>query len=113
MSTNVTDDTKKWVEVIIKDIEWEEIGSFFANDEQSFYQMAMDNDIELPVSCCSWACFVCACNIEEWLESIDVGKLSVPLVDLDEWQVLSCVGWVFSEKFSEWGYHRIVLKKLI
>jgi ferredoxin len=76
-------------------------------------QMAEDHDFEMPVSCCSGACFVCACAIKEWAELVDIAKLSVPLVDIDEDQVLSCVGWVKPSAFSDGLYHRIVLQKLM
>lgn len=104
---------KPWVEVIIKDIEGSEVTSFYASDDKSFYQMALDHDVELPVSCCSWACFVCACKILEGQELVDVGKISVPLVDIDSDQVLSCVWGVFSQFLNWWTYHRIVLQKLL
>jgi ferredoxin len=76
-------------------------------------QMAEDHDLEMPVSCCSGACFVCACKIKEWYEHIDIAKLSVPLVDIDEDQVLACVWWVKESAFSDWMFHRIVLQKLM
>ena len=102
-----------WVKVIIQDQQGKEVHSFAAEDHKSFVQMAEDNDIELPVSCCSWACFVCACKIRSWQEHVDIAKLSVPLVDIEEDQVLTCVWWIKSELFSDWWYYEIVLQKLL
>lgn len=102
-----------WVEVEIQNLDWEIVGSFMAKDDQSFYSMAESNNIELPVSCCSWACFVCACKVLSWAEAIDIGKVSVPLVDLDDGQILSCVGGVLTSFLNDWKYHKIVLQKLL
>ena len=111
--SSASHNSKEGVEVVITDVEGNELVSFFANEKQSFYQMAQDNDVELPVSCCSGACFVCACRVTEGLELVDIGKLSVPLVDVEEDQVLSCVGGVISGILAKWGYHRIILQKLL
>lgn len=101
------------VQVVIETMQWEEVASFEATDHQSFVQMAADHGVEMPVSCCSWACFVCACKVKEGLKSVDIAKLSVPLVDIDEDQVLACVGGVKPEAFSDGRFHRIVLQRLM
>ncbi len=113
MSDSSHTDTQTWVHVEIIDNQGGLIWSFLAEDEKSFHQMAMDHDIELPVSCCSGACFVCACKVIKWLELVDVGKISVPLVDVEQDQLLSCVGGVISSALQDGGYHKIVLQKLL
>jgi len=65
--------------------------SFSPHMGQSFVEAAEDNNIIIPTSCCAGACFTCACRVIEGQEDIDIGLLSVPLVDLEDDQVLSCV----------------------
>lgn len=84
----------------IQDVDGATLGSFEANDRDSFFQMAQESGLELPVSCCSGACFVCACKIIQGGKCIDQGKLSVPLVDVEEDQVLTCVGGVMESCFD-------------
>jgi ferredoxin len=50
---------------VIEDLNGNVLSTFSATDSQSFVQMAEDHDLEMPVSCCSGACFVCACKIKE------------------------------------------------
>jgi len=75
--------------------------------------MAEDVGVELPVSCCSGACFVCACRVKEGLDFIDIAKLSVPLVDIDADQILACVAGIKSACFRDGAYHKIVLQKML
>jgi ferredoxin len=80
---------------------------------QSFSEAAEDAGLYLSTSCCAGACFTCCCRIKNWLEDVDIGLVSVPLVDIDEDQVLTCVGWLKDTIFSDWKFHKIVLQKLI
>lgn len=100
------------VTVEIQDAAWEKLASFEANDKESFYQMALHHGVEIPVACASGACTVCACKILEWQEHVDPGKLSVPLVDVEEDWALACVAGVFESAFSGEAYRKIVLKRL-
>jgi ferredoxin len=50
---------------MVQDMEGNVLVTFPATETQSFVQMAEDHDFEMPVSCCSGACFVCACAIKE------------------------------------------------
>lgn len=112
--TQSHDDTseKKWVQVVIQNSAWEEVVSFDGQPHKSFVAMAEEAWYEMPVSCCSGACFVCACSVAWWQDAVDIATLSVPLVDIESDQVLTCVWWIKEEYFSSW-YHRIVLKQLL
>lgn len=87
--------------------------SFTPHIGQSFVEAADDSNVIMPTSCCAGACFTCACRIIEWQDDIDIGLLSVPLVDIDDDQVLTCIGGLKDEVFSDGKFHRIVLQKLI
>lgn len=86
----------------------------------SFYQMAEKHNIEIPVSCCSGACFVCCAQIKQWHDAVQVDKLSMPLVDVERdestgerKEVLTCIWGIKSECFKDGKYHEIVLQKLM
>ena len=87
--------------------------SFTPKMGQSFVEAADDIGVVMPTSCCAGACFTCACRILEWQDDIDIGLLSVPLVDIDDDQVLACIGGLKDEVFTDGKFHRIVLQKLI
>lgn len=108
------------VKVIIQDLDWNEISQFPWHQHKSIAQMAEDNWVEIPVSCCAGACFVCAAQIKKWHDDIDIGKLGIPLVDIEQdeetWkykEMLTCIGWIKAWCFTDDQYHEIVLQKLI
>ena len=101
------------IDVEIQDMDGKVLTTFAAQQWQSFVDMARDAWSEMPTSCCSGACFVCACRIRSWAEHIDIGLLSVPLVDLDADQVLTCVWGVRESLFLDTWYHKIILQKLL
>jgi len=105
--------TKTWIEVLIQHSDGSDYCSFDGEEWKSFVQMAEQSDKEIPCSCRSWACFVCACEIVSWIEHVDIAKLSVPLVDVEDNQVLSCIWWIKKECFSDGKFHKIVLRKLL
>jgi len=97
--------------ILIWEFKWE--------DKISLSKMAEKNNIEIPVSCGMWACFACACKIISGWEFIDIGKISVPLVDLsvDEngnyKEVLTCIWWIKSQFINDQEVYEIVLQKMI
>lgn len=88
-------------------------GTFAPKQWQSFAEAAQDAWLSISTSCCSGACFVCACQVKEWLDKVDIGLVSVPLVDIDMDQVLTCVWWVRDDLFADGQFHKIVLQKLV
>ena len=108
------------VQIILQNMEGKEIARFPWYDNMSFYKMAEKHDIEMPVSCCSWACFVCCAQIKKWHDDIQIDKISMPLVDIERdektkqrKEVLTCVGGIKSSCFTDGNYHEIVLQKLM
>lgn len=101
------------VQVELLNTNGESEGFFYPKQWQSFADAADESWLSLPTSCCSWACFVCACRMVEWEKDIDIWLVSVPLVDIDEDQVLTCVWWIKDSIFSDWKFHKIVLQKLV
>ena len=104
--------TPQWnVTVKIIDSTGTEVMKFPASKIWSFSEDAEKAWFEIPTSCRAGACFVCAGRIKWWESCIDIGKLSVPLIDIDEDQVLMCIGWVKDEYFVDWEDHEIVIEK--
>lgn len=108
------------VQVILQNLEWKEIARFPWYDNMSFYQMAEKHNVELPVSCCSWACFVCCAQIKKGEEAVQIDKISMPLVDVERdektgkrKEVLTCIWGIKSDYIKDEAYHEIVLQKLI
>ena len=104
-------DSQITVEVLDRDwlLEW----SFSPKIWQSFVEAGEDVGLYMPSSCCAGACFTCACRIVSGQEDVDIGLISVPLVDINADQVLTCVGWLREEIFSDGKFHKIVLQKLV
>jgi ferredoxin len=98
------------VTVRIVDGNMQELTKFVADQYKSFTQMAEHAGYEMPVSCCSGACMVCACRIIEGSEYVDPTTVSVPLIDVDDDQVLSCVGGVDTQAIQDDEDHVITLQ---
>lgn len=100
------------VSVKILDESNKEIFKFNAVDNDNFVEMAEREWFEIPSSCRSWACYVCAAKVIKWWEHIDIWKTWLPLVDIEEDQILSCIWWVKTACFSSDEDCEIILKKL-
>lgn len=107
------------VRVSIVNTKGEELGSFEGNNTQSFSQMAAKHGIEIPTSCCAGACFVCCARILQWQDAIQIDKLSLPLVDVENnpdgspREVLTCIGGIKPDCFRDGKFHHIVLQKML
>jgi ferredoxin len=99
------------VTVRIVDPAWVEQMSFAASKTNSLTEDAQAAWYELPTSCCAGACFVCGGRVKQGMEYIDIGKISVPLIDIDEDQVLMCVWGVHDHAFTDGQHHEIVIEK--
>jgi ferredoxin len=84
---------------------------FPATKMWSISEDAAKAGFEIPTSCCAWACFVCAWRIKQWWECIDIGKISVPLIDIDEDQVLTCVWGIYDRCFDDGLDHEVIIEK--
>lgn len=75
--------------------------------------MAEDAGYEMPVACCSGACMVCACRVIEWQDHVDPATVSVPLIDVEDDQVLTCVGGVQEDAIDSDENHTIILQSML
>ncbi len=102
---------EKKVTVKIIDSAGAPVMEFPASKIGSFSEDAEKAGFEIPTSCRAGACFVCAWRFKKWWECIDIGKVSVPLIDIDEDQVLMCVWWVKDACFADGQDHEIIIEK--
>ena len=99
------------VEII--DEQWELLHSFVPKMGESFVDAAADQWIEIETSCCSGACYTCAHRVVEWGQDIDKSLVSEPLVDIEDNEMLTCIGGLKDDVFRDGKFHRIVLQKLL
>lgn len=103
--------TEGKVTVKVIDSAGSEVMTFPATRIWSFSEDAEKAGFEIPTSCRAGACFVCAWRIKWWESNIDIGKVSIPLIDIDEDQVLMCIGWAKDECFVDGEDHEILIEK--
>jgi ferredoxin len=111
MTTIGDDDKMWWVTVKIIDSTGAEMMQFPATKIGSFSEDAEKAWYEIPTSCRAGACFVCAWHIKKWEEHVDIWKVSVPLIDIDEDQVLMCVWWAKESCFVDGEDIEIIIEK--
>lgn len=83
------------------DIDWNE-HIFQLQKWETITDHAENLGIELPYSCRSWACFVCAANVEKWKEFLLQETWWTKIIDTDEDEVLTCICWVNGQSKGEW-----------
>ena len=80
--------------------------------ETSIIDMAEEKWIELPYSCRSGACFSCCAEVKKGKEFLDTEKTGEALIDVEEWEVLTCICGVKSSAFQAWEEIEIELEML-
>lgn len=96
-----------WQKVVVQNHDWSVLWEFMADYQNSILEQAEAVWIDIWYSCRSWACYACACKVVAWSDKIDIWQYWIPLVDLEEDDILSCVAWLVpSENTSD-----IVIKK--
>lgn len=101
------------IKIIVQNNEWVEIGSFEAQKGKLITELAQENNVEIPFSCGSGACWLCLCEVIEWIDLINDSFLSHPLMELEEDQILTCISAVKDEAFDEDGDKEIILKRYV
>ncbi len=107
------------VTITIQQPTGEKIGSFIAEDNRSISQMAEKNNIDIPVSCCQWACYVCACKVKWGNKYIQIDKIMPPAIlperdtEGNFKEIMTCVGGIKSEYIKDQENHEVILEKLI
>lgn len=98
------------VQVIINNNEGVELIRFAGEDHKTFAQMTKDAGIDLPVSCGVGVCWFCRSKIIAGKEYIDLGKKSMPMKDLADDEVFTCVWWIFTSALTDQEQHEIILQ---
>jgi ferredoxin len=71
------------------------------DEHKSIIDLGDDNDIELPYSCRSGACFACSWSVKAWWAYLNPEKTGDQLIDTDEGEVLCCIAWLTPEAISD------------
>ena len=84
--------------------EWEEEWSFSVSEEDidrySILELAENQWLNIWYSCRSGACVSCSCKVISWEENIDIGKMEIPLIDVDQGDILTCCAWLKNTKWQ-------------
>lgn len=105
------------VHITMVNSNWAKIGAFEAKDNKSIAQIAKDNGIEIPTSCCHGACFICNCKIKKGEEYIQIDKIMPPSIlpkrdnEGKREEVFACVWWVKSDYINAAENYEITLEK--
>lgn len=105
------------VTIKIQDSTGNEIWSFQAEDEKSLAELCAMHGIEILQSCSTGFCGVCLCEVLEGGEVVQLDKTWEHLFEVatddagNPKQMLSCVGGIKSEFFTDDKEHTLVVKK--
>lgn len=88
--------------VVVKDIDGVE-HRFEVQDDSpdSIVDIAENAWIELPYSCRSWACFSCCAQVKQGTQRLDREKTGEQLIDVEDDELLCCIGWIASSAFEQ------------
>jgi len=100
------------VHVTVQDHDGSVMGEFLADRHQSLLESAEAVGIDIGYSCRSGACYACACHVDQGLEWLDIGQFGIPLVDLEEEDVLTCVCGVRDERWYDGENHEVVITRM-
>lgn len=107
----VTHDRQDWKVVIrVIDRDGQDLWLFPASKHESILDTAEKHNIDIGYSCRSGACFACACHVQSGYPHIDIGKFGYPLVDVDEWDCLTCISGINDDAW-DWPQKEIIIKK--
>ncbi len=101
------------IKITIQWTDWAELWTFEAEKGKVITEMAQANDVEIPFSCGAGACGLCLCEMIKWKELINTEFLNHPMMELEDWQVLTCIAAVEDECFDDDKDHEIVLKRYV
>jgi len=101
------------VKITVQDSSGTVLGIFMAEEGKTIAQMAEEHNIDIPISCGAWACFVCAVKVIKGKEFMHQNMISSPLIDLEENQFLTCIGGVKSEHIHGNELKEIILEKIL
>ncbi len=99
------------ITVKILNSKWEQLVQFPATKKGSFTEDAEKVGFEIPTACGAWSCFFCAGHVKSGMEYIDIGKLGVPLVDLENDEILMCISGIKEECFLDSQPREVILEK--
>lgn len=79
---------------------------------QSIADIAATHGVDIPVSCCAGACFVCAVRVTAWQEYIDACAAGEALIDTEPDELLTCVWGFAADALTSPETHRVEMTVL-
>lgn len=89
------------VQIKVKDVDGN-IHLLVVDEEgnKSIIDLAEEQDIELPYSCRSGACFSCCAKVTKWANCLEKEKTGEQLIDTEDDEVLTCICGLKKECFE-------------
>lgn len=91
--------------------DWNEVWTFTAEKGKTITTLAKENNVEIPMSCWMWVCWMCLCEIVEWWEYINKAYSMPLMMELWDSEVLTCVAAVKDECFDNDIETTIIIKR--
>jgi len=99
-------------QVTVHDHDGTVMWQFMADRHQSLLESAEAAGIDIGYSCRSGACYACACKVDKGMEILDIGQFWVPLVDLEDDDILTCVCGIRDEQWQDWQAHEVSITRM-
>ena len=104
MVDNQANSTKWEYNIKLLNHEWKEEWSFSVSEEDierySILELAENKWLNIWYSCRSGACVSCSCKVISWQDNIDIGKMEIPLIDVDQGDILTCCAGLKNTKWQ-------------
>lgn len=83
--------------------------TFIGEDKASITDQCEKHGIDSPFACRAGACTTCACKVVSWGEHLVQNKFGEKLIDTDEDQFLTCIGWLHEGRINSEENFEVVL----
>ncbi len=83
--------------------------TFIGEDKASITEQCEKHGIDSPFACRAGACTSCACKVVSWSEHLVQNKFWEKLIDTEDDQFLTCIGWLHEGRIASEENFEVVL----
>lgn len=83
--------------------------TFTGDSKISITEQCEKQGIDSPFACRAGACTTCACRVKSGAEFLVQNRFWEKLIDTDDDQFLSCIGWLHEWRALDSEIHEVVL----
>ncbi len=83
--------------------------TFTGDSKSSITEQCEKLGIDSPFACRAGACTTCACRVESGAEFLVQNRFWEKLIETEENQFLSCIGWFHEGRVADSDNHEVVL----